>query len=565
MKGKTSSIFCAVVLVAIVLLGNAPLSFAALWYKPGYIDYASSGMPDFDQRQLGWINQLGVFSYCGPVSAANSLWWLDSEYETLLNQNPVPPPAMSDSFALVTSYNPGGWDDHDMQNVQPLVNNLAFLSDTDGLRTQIFHSGTNFIDLETGISQYMQQQGINPLGDVDGDGDVDYDDLLIMAALFGSSPGLPGWNMAADINQDNKVDGHDVVAASLHYGQIGMFCEKTVEFPDFAYIMDEIYMCEDVVLNLELWIDAGGGQWQRYTGDPGGDGGHYVTCAGVEDILQWLFLSDPWQDAFEAGLVPGRSPVGHPYPHPTPLHNDAQFVSHDGYPVLSWPGPNTPYPAAPAMLELVNYPQVMGFPQNWHAFIRAAIATSPIQIAVYNVRNMKTGCNPTPTVCAGYPITIDATVQNRGSTPVTFGASAWFNTTNFIGMQTVTLNPQQTEVITFTWSTVGTTEYDQYYFGVHVHTQVPSNGVFTAAEKVRIVHLGDVTGDRLVDINDLSRVSAGFGSVRVNYPSDPRYGQYWHPIQCSTCPHSVNADITGDRIIDIGDLARTSGNYGWHP
>jgi hypothetical protein len=81
---------------------------------------------------------------------------------------------------------------------------------------------------------------------------------------------------------------------------------------------------------------------------------------------------------------------------------------------------------------------------------------------------------------------------------------------------------------------------------------------------VILSHVGDVNGDWKVDIQDVARVSAGFGSIRINNPQDPKYGQYWHPVQCVTCPHTPNADINGDNKIDIQDLARTSGNFGWH-
>jgi hypothetical protein len=50
--------------------------WATFYWKPGpWEDYAPSGMPDFDQMQVGP-------TYCGPFAAANSLWWFDSKFET---------------------------------------------------------------------------------------------------------------------------------------------------------------------------------------------------------------------------------------------------------------------------------------------------------------------------------------------------------------------------------------------------------------------------------------------------------------------------------------------------
>jgi hypothetical protein len=384
---------------------RAAVAVSPLWFiKPGYPDYAQSGMPDFDQKQDGWSFPGMGWTWCGPVSVANSLWWLDSEYESLRNPVPIPPPAISDSFPLVTAYGP--WDDHDVRNLLPLVNNLAFLMDTDGIRTGLAHTGTNYIDMETGISQYLQQQGINPQGDCDGDGDVDNNDINIAAAAFGSHPGQAKWNMAADLDQDNDVDAHDLLLVALNFGKVGLFYEKTVEFPDFPWIEEEIERCEDVVLLMTFWMESppGSGIWVPVVLPydlPGGEGGHYVTCAGVDSAAMQLMISDPWWDAAESGF-PGQIPVPHVSPHSSSVHNDTLYVSHDIYGVLQWPptppGPPSPYPWTPVW-ELVGYLQHLGYPLNYHAFITAAVATSPLQIATFNLHTMKKNCNPRPTVC----------------------------------------------------------------------------------------------------------------------------------------------------------------------
>ncbi len=96
---------------------------------PAYPDYAPAGMPDFDQRQTSWVNpRTGAWSYGGPVALADALWWLDSRYET----NVVPPPAVIDSYGLVTAAHGVPWDDHDARNVRILVGDLAYLMSTDG-------------------------------------------------------------------------------------------------------------------------------------------------------------------------------------------------------------------------------------------------------------------------------------------------------------------------------------------------------------------------------------------------------------------------------------------------
>ncbi len=53
------------------------------WKEGGWQDYAPKGIPDFDQRQTGWDAPAGSgtgWYQCGPVAAANSLWWFDSKW-----------------------------------------------------------------------------------------------------------------------------------------------------------------------------------------------------------------------------------------------------------------------------------------------------------------------------------------------------------------------------------------------------------------------------------------------------------------------------------------------------
>jgi len=127
------------------------------YYKPNQTDYAPSGMPDFDQKQDLWQNPPGgPWSYCGPVAVANSLWWFDSREET----GGIPPPTISDSYGLVTNYSQP-WDDHNASNVQWLVNDLAWLMDTDGWASGIPHNGTDVFDMQKGIRDYLNATGYN--------------------------------------------------------------------------------------------------------------------------------------------------------------------------------------------------------------------------------------------------------------------------------------------------------------------------------------------------------------------------------------------------------------------
>jgi general secretion pathway protein D len=233
-------------------------------YKPPFPDYAPAGMPDFDEKQWGTYNWTykGRWSHCGPVAVSESVWWLDSEFEWLYNPASPPPPVISDSFPLVQSYAPGMWDDHHPNNVQPLVEHLAWLMDCDGLRTGLDHEGTYVWDMEAGLAQYLSWTGVNPLGDVNGDGVVDSVDNQTVWNALGSKPGDPTWNLVADIypetvtgpgTADNNVTLTDCALVAKHWGETGLFYEHTVARPDFYYIEEEVERCQDVVLLLGFW------------------------------------------------------------------------------------------------------------------------------------------------------------------------------------------------------------------------------------------------------------------------------------------------------------------------
>ncbi|MCJ7469874.1 hypothetical protein MUO74_05165, partial [Candidatus Bathyarchaeota archaeon] len=86
MKRNLTAGAVSLLLISLMITSSLTISVRAdPWYwKPNYDDYVPSGVPDFDQRQGGtyqWVNQAQQWSHCGPVAVANSLWWLDSEFE----------------------------------------------------------------------------------------------------------------------------------------------------------------------------------------------------------------------------------------------------------------------------------------------------------------------------------------------------------------------------------------------------------------------------------------------------------------------------------------------------
>lgn len=234
--------------------------------KSGFSDYAVSGMPDFDQRQNGWVNAetLG-WSWCGPCAVADGLWWMDSKFE----QHPLTPPVVSDGLGLVHGYGP--WDDHDVSNVPPLIQDLAWCMDTDGNRTAVERRGTNIADMVGGLDSYFAAVGLS--------------DKLSVSAL--------------------KAPGFDV-------------------------LWDGVKRDGATVLLLGFWQEqpAGSGLWVRV-------GGHYVAVAGVDPLNRRVALCDPYGDNAEmsgaSGFVKPSSQHGHPVEPPDTVHNNATYVSYDSY------------------------------------------------------------------------------------------------------------------------------------------------------------------------------------------------------------------------------------------
>ncbi len=55
-------------------------------------------------------------------------------------------------------------------------------------------------------------------GDVDDDGDVDMEDLIMTAGAFGTSAGHPRWNPDADLNDDDMVNIIDLGIVARNFG-----------------------------------------------------------------------------------------------------------------------------------------------------------------------------------------------------------------------------------------------------------------------------------------------------------------------------------------------------------
>jgi hypothetical protein len=473
------------------------------------------------------------WTYCGPVAVANSIWWFDSKYE----QNNIPPPTTSDTFPLVQSY--GFWDDHDPQNVQPLIQHLAWLMDTDGQRTKLCHYGTTVWDMQAGITHYLSWSGVNPLGDVNGDGIVDETDWNLVIDAMGSRPGDSNWNLACDIwpvttayppTTDNIVGDMDLEIVGAHMGERGQFYEHTTDlYPSFYYIEEEVERSQDVVLCL--------GFYQNEIRD----GGHFVTVAGVNSTASQyqLLISNPIRDDFETGGTPaGRSPVPHvhgPEP-PYTTHNNASLVSQDAWTVM--------YNAVGGYWYLEGY-----FSDSaWEARIEFAVVTSPTglvhDVAVTNIKPRKT------VIAQNYTLAINVTVTNEGNFTETFNLTLYAEITPPASIiKTVTVSNLlngETRNVTITWNTTGFAKGNYtlwaYAWPVLGETDLEDNTFIDGF--VMVVMVGDLNNDGIVDYRDINKVARLYGKT----PQDPA----WDP----------NCDIIEDSIIDYRDINIVCRNYG---
>jgi hypothetical protein len=56
------------------------------------------------------------------------------------------------------------------------------------------------------------------VGDVNGDGKVDYEDLFLLADAYGSDPSDDNWDPRCDFNGDGHVGWWDLFALADNYG-----------------------------------------------------------------------------------------------------------------------------------------------------------------------------------------------------------------------------------------------------------------------------------------------------------------------------------------------------------
>ncbi|MEA1945012.1 MAG: sialidase family protein [Euryarchaeota archaeon] len=120
----------------------------------------------------------------------------------------------------------------------------------------------------------------------------------------------------------------------------------TAKMPTLEYIEEEAGKSNGMILLLGFWEDQGSGNWKRI-------GGHYVTVAGVNPMINKIAISDPFFD----WTYPAASPT---------THNNPCDVSHDAYFIDSSAGPG-------GRCRILYYPVSLG----WNILNFAAMNVPP--------------------------------------------------------------------------------------------------------------------------------------------------------------------------------------------
>ncbi|UCE96035.1 MAG: hypothetical protein JSV51_10155 [Candidatus Bathyarchaeota archaeon] len=163
-----------------------------------------------------------------------------------------------------------------------------------------------------------------------------------------------------------------------------------------------------------------------------------------------------------------------------------------------------------------------------------------------------TAVTPAKTIVAqGLTFPINVTAWNFGNYTEIFDTA--LNAINLseigIGVEKTSLDNNSFEVITFSWNT-SDVPYGNYLLvaNADAYDYYPSDNINTS-RWIFITILGDIDGDTIVDISDLTRTIVAYGKTRG---SQGWLDNIWY----------ANRDVNGDDIIDFSDIAIVIDQFG---
>jgi hypothetical protein len=129
-----------------------------------------------------------------------------------------------DDFWLVKV---GEWTIHDVAVTDVRAADTFVCQDDSIVVSVDLESQGDFPDTFTVIAYYYepsvptpaQWQNFWSMGDINREGHIDSTDYDILAAAWGTSPGMPGWNPDADLNEDLVIDMWDMNILAFNFGK----------------------------------------------------------------------------------------------------------------------------------------------------------------------------------------------------------------------------------------------------------------------------------------------------------------------------------------------------------
>jgi hypothetical protein len=162
-------------------------------------------------------------------------------------------------------------------------------------------------------------------------------------------------------------------------------------------------------------------------------------------------------------------------------------------------------------------------------------------VAVSEVKPEKT------LVGQGFSMALNVSVHNIGFYPETFNITAYANAT-IIKTQTVTVERGASKTVTLQWNTISFAKANYIisaYAWPVLNERNTTDNTLLATQTIRVVTPGDADIDKDIDILDVVKVTARYGSKKGNSNYD------------------VNVDWNDDGKIDILDVVIVTSRYGY--
>ena len=173
------------------------------------------------------------------------------------------------------------------------------------------------------------------------------------------------------------------------------------------------------------------------------------------------------------------------------------------------------------------------------------ITSKTVNIAIiHDIAALKIDC--ITTIYDNWIVYVKVTVKNKGTIPENFNLTLYCNNTQVL-QELINLDIQQTAELTLEWNTTGIEILSHYFLKVQLdvlenETNIEDNLIVFGP--INVFKLGDVNGDRVIDIYDVTSVCVTYG--RSEQDSN------W----------IVLTDLVRDGIIDIYDVVTVCVLYG---